>query len=61
MAIARPSQHTGRGFGLQKAMHVVERGVQGIMAVKGAYDTGRQLYTLARAAAPIITSSLALL
>ena len=55
------SQHgkTGRPFGLgaSRALHHVQRGVGGIMAAKGAWDTARTIYGLASAAAPYVAAA----
>lgn len=60
MALARHPQHT-RTFGLKQVVDYAQRGVGAIMAARSVYDTARNIYTLGKAAAPIITSSLALL
>ena len=63
--MARRIHHqSNRSFGespLQKATTFVQRGVGAIMAVKGIYDTGRQIYGLAQAAAPYVSAGAAML
>ena len=39
---------------LQKGLHVAEGIVGGIATAKGLYDAGRTIYTVGRAAAPMI-------
>ena len=57
-----PNQGTssGRSFGegVGRVAHYVQRGVHGIMAAKGAWDTARTLYGMAEAAAPYITAAI---
>ena len=60
MALARPPQHS-RSFGMKQMVDYAQRGVGAIMAAKGVYDTARNIYTIGKAAAPIVASSLALL
>ena len=61
MAAPHQTSHS-RGFGekVAGAINIAQRGVGAVMAAKGLYDTARNVYTLGKAAAPII-SSLALL
>ena len=50
---------TGRSFGegVGRVAHYVQRGVHGVMAAKGAWDTARTLYGLASAAAPYVAAA----
>ena len=54
------STTTGRSFGkgVGRVAHYIQRGVQGVMAAKGAWDTARTLYGMASAAAPYIAAAL---
>ena len=51
---------TGRSFGegVGRVAHYVQRGIQGVMAAKGAWDTARTLYGIGSAAAPYIAAAL---
>ena len=56
----RQHKQDGRSFGegLSRAAELVQRGVGKAMALKGLYDTGKQVYTFARAAAPVVSALL---
>ena len=54
MALNRHKVHCERSFG-QKVADVATRVGQGVMFAKGVYDTGKQVYGMAQAAAPYIS------
>ena len=56
----RQREQSNRSFGegLSKAADFVQRGVGTAVALKGLWDTGQQVYTLARAAAPVVSALL---
>ena len=46
------------GDGVGKVAHYVQRGVHGVLAAKGAWDTARTIYGIASAAAPYVAALL---
>ena len=46
------------GEGVGRVAHYVQRGVHGVLAAKGAWDTARTIYGIASAAAPYIAALL---
>ena len=52
------TRHRSLGDGVGRVAHFVQRGVGGIMAAKGAWDTARTIYGLASAAAPYVAAAL---
>ena len=50
----------GRSFGdgVSRVAHYVQRGVHGILAAKGAWDTARMIYGITSAAAPYVAALL---
>ena len=54
MALNRHKVHCERSFG-QKVADVASRVGSGLLAAKGVYDTGKQIYGMAQAAAPYIS------
>ena len=54
MALNRHKVHCERSFG-QKVADVATRVGQGVMFAKGVYDTGKQVYGMAQAAAPYMS------
>ena len=47
--------------GLQKGLHVAGKAVEYAALAKGIYETGQQLYTIGRAAAPFAAGIAAML
>ncbi len=60
MALSPNKGSRGRslGDGVGRVAHYVQRGVHGVLAAKGAWDTARTIYGIASAAAPYVAALL---
>ena len=58
MALSPNEGSRGRSFGdgVGRVAHYVQRGVRGVLAAKGAWDTARTIYGIASAAAPYVAA-----
>ena len=56
MAHARAAPTRSFGERATGVVQMAQRGVGAVMAVKGAYDTAKSLYTLGQAAAPYLSA-----
>ena len=52
-------QYSGFHANLEKGLHMGEKVVKGVTAMKGFYETGKFLYGAAQAAAPYVQTALA--